>query len=628
MIKTFLVLLISVSVSLSFAFAQNGNSIAPSPISEAPLKATIRLDQTKEDWMPMLKNVRSIHQPGINKEKDTLLKIKEEANKAKREAKLDSPSDDAKTASTDPMVTHNWTANQFNNSIPNDNHIAVSNGYKVISVTNSLIRAYNDGTSQINPTILSMSLQTFSANVAGTDVKYDPRVIYDPIEDKFIVVFLSGNTAATTKIVIGFSTSNDPAGTWNLYAVTGDPNNDNLWTDYPQINISEDELFITGNLFTNAGSSQYPVIWQMEKADGYAGNSVTYVTYTVNGAFALYPIPGGSAPYGPNMWFLNNISTPTTSSTSFYTRQVTNTIASGNNVLTSQVARSSNTAYRVSPDADQPVTNKMLNTNECRVQTGYFENGIVQFAFNTRDASLKPAVYHGIIDNIAVNPSISGQIISGNGLEIAYPSMIYSGVSTTDFSSLLFALHSSSTVYPGGSVLYIDSNFVPSNWVTVKDGNSYMNTGITPATDPERWGDYSGLCKVYGEPCGIGFAGSSYGTASNTNATWIGKIHAPNCLPVGEAEPSLEESNIKIYPNPASDNLNIAFNLDIPASGLYKVRIYAIDGKDLGEIVSRQLSSGEALVSFSVQHLNDGFYFAEIKSSNGTAIRKKFIVVH
>ena len=91
--------------------------------------------------------------------------------------------------------------------IPNDNSIAVSNEGKVISALNTwVVLLEEDG-----EILSTRSLAAFVRGALGRlDRYYDPKVIYDPQEDKFILVFLEGNASADSRIVVGFSQTSDP----------------------------------------------------------------------------------------------------------------------------------------------------------------------------------------------------------------------------------------------------------------------------------------------------------------------------------------------------------------------------------------------------------------------------------
>ena len=105
---------------------------------------------------------------------------------------------------------------------PNDNHVAVGNDGKVIAVLNTTIRVYDSS----GKFIKVWSLESFTApNGGNTNIDtlptltrtYDPRVIYCPNEDRYIVLYMHGTTDATSFIVMGFSSSNNPLDPWNVY---------------------------------------------------------------------------------------------------------------------------------------------------------------------------------------------------------------------------------------------------------------------------------------------------------------------------------------------------------------------------------------------------------------------------
>ena len=83
--------------------------------------------------------------------------------------------------------------------------------------------------------------------------KYDPKIIYDPEADRFIAVLLNG-TNQFNWIVLGFSQTNDPAGTWNIYKLYGDYDADTTWFDYPAVAMTHGEFFLTGNKLEYNGS--------------------------------------------------------------------------------------------------------------------------------------------------------------------------------------------------------------------------------------------------------------------------------------------------------------------------------------------------------------------------------------
>ena len=76
------------------------------------------------------------------------------------------------------------------------------------------------------------TLQSFSAAVGlsgPNDYRYDPKIIYDPIADRYIAIMLNGTNAANY-IVVGFSTSYNPLKGWNFYKFYGNYAGDTTWS--------------------------------------------------------------------------------------------------------------------------------------------------------------------------------------------------------------------------------------------------------------------------------------------------------------------------------------------------------------------------------------------------------------
>lgn len=617
-------------ICISLTHAQQVETIQGSTIQQAKYLGLHAVGSApeSEEWNPMLKNVFVVHTPGVDVEADEFRRIKEEADKTFYESNSQEAPQQKTAAATSPIVDNNWLGNQYSNSIPNDNHVAVSNGGIVMSVSNTTIRVYQDANNVSNPSVYSRSLSSFLQGALGSnsDIKYDPRVIYDPKRDRFIVVYLVGATDATTKIPVAFSKTNDPRDGFHIFILTGNPNSDGTWTDYPQVGLSDEELFITGNLFTNAGSSRYSLIWQINKNQGYAGDpTLDYRTFqTAQGHFSPCPVVYGNSTRGPQMFFVSTVSRPSAPSGTIRLHMIDNTIGGGG-VLTTRTITAT-TLYRVAASADQPGSSaRNLNTNDCRVQGAFYENDKVQFVMNSGSSTSRPSIYHGVIHDVSGTPSVQGQIITSTSLLLGFPSIAYVGSSPTDNSSIITTLHTSSSENPGTSALYVDSTFTPSDLVTVKSGDGLMNTGIDGTAATERWGDYMGLAKYF--PQGnVVFTAGSYGQTSNDPGTWIAKIYAPNWWGVkNEAEVS-EKAEVKMFPNPAVEMVMVEFNLPVSVTGFYSANLYDAEGRLVKELVRNQLKEGIARISFNTAPLPNGIYFVKVQDENQVIWQERLAV--
>ena len=151
-----------------------------------------------------------------------------------------------------PSVTKGFS-NLTGGGAPNDNHVAVGNDGKVIAVLNTVIRVYDSSGKQIQVWGLNnftsgpggnINIDTFSTLTRT----YDPRVLYCPDEDRYIVLFMHGTADSSSFIVTGFSSTSDPTDPWYVYKVPGKAVNEKIWSDYPIVSHNKEDLFLTLNL--------------------------------------------------------------------------------------------------------------------------------------------------------------------------------------------------------------------------------------------------------------------------------------------------------------------------------------------------------------------------------------------
>ena len=620
-----LCILFKTGTSQSIFSNQTDPNVIKYPIEQVIKAGTINVSEIVDDWFPLMKNTKVIHSPGVNIEKDKQREIKARANEEKRRVKeltnyyYETGSGGAKAAI--PDIGYNFPGNSYGNSHPNDNNIAVGNDGKTVSVINSNIKI-----SSISGQFLKVySLSVFAASIGGNESKYDPVTTYDVLHDRFIIVFLNGDLSSTSKVIVAFSESNDPKGNWNIYVLNGNAIG-YVWTDFPQIGISTQELFITGNMFSNSGQSQGSVIWQIELAGGYSGNSsLTVQKYTSNQYFSLHPVEGGINLQGPDFYLIRNNSHPNPASNTFYIHKITNTIANGG-TLSAPVILTSNKTYKVPPNAEQKGSYIQLETNDCRIQTSYIEHDNIYFAFNTANV-FQPSIYYGriVLNTTNLNQStVTAKYIYSSIYEYAYPSVAYGGATNPSgaSSSLVFFNYTSLSHYPGNAAVFIDMNENISNLTVCKTG--YNPTG---QSTPWRWGDYTGASERHNNPGEVWVAGS-YGGASNTTGTWISQLATVDVHnPIGINEMSKENFiNVTAYPNPAIDIINFSF--DVSSTRVYTASVYDITGKLIKTIVNKKLKEGTAKIQFNTIPLNSGTYFIVIESENSVTWKKKFIVNH
>jgi len=584
--------------------------------------ASINFDTIKVDYMPALM-IREMPKHGADKiiQYNYPEKTSEEVI-----AKI------AQTSTlSDMAVGHSAFANPWGVSTPNDNDMAVSDSGFVVSVINTNIHIRNISTGTVYPV---KSLAAFTSPINSLHQEFDPKVIYDPDRDRFVLMCMVGFVDSTSKMILGFSQSNDPTGNWNLYVVPGNPLNNNLWSDYPMIAFSEKELFLSVNLLINNSTWQAgfveTLVWQFNKDSAYAGISLPSVLHsgiTVNGhpMRNLCPAKGGSKPHGPNMYFVSNRNFASQCDTVFLVN-VTDTIGSPNNTVTVNTLIA-DLPYYFPPGGRQRIANtQTLATNDARNLGAFYENNKIHFVCNTsHPLNNRVTVYYGVIENPwTANASVKGYYIPNDTADYAYPNISYAGSSSTDNRAIICFDHSSLTKYPGCSVIKTDGagNFSPI--LSVATGTTYVNL---LQSSLERWGDYMGSQRRYNNPGEVwisGYYGYRYSAAyPNAHGAWVAQIFRDQDMFTGIPSIPKQQVETKVYPNPSQDQFTLDFSLNAPE--YLSFELYDASGRLVRTLLRDWVKVPQNSFSFNTQNLTEGVYFLKV-SGNSTQIHKKIVI--
>jgi hypothetical protein len=584
---------------------------------------TINVSGISEDWSPSIQNLE-MPKPGTHSNRAELMAIKE-INEQRFPRKKENSLHTEKSGINAPGVMKNFNGNAYNSRVPNDNDIAISNNGHLISVINSTIYIYDVTQDSL---LKTFTLDAFAQPLGLPHSKYDPKVIYDPLADKFVMVFLSGFLDSTSNIIVAFSESNNANGNWNVYSLPGNPLNNSTWSDYPVIGISTHELFIGINTFTNGSTNNTgfteSCFWQIKLADGYNGNTLNTAYYNnikpaptqYDALFNICPVNGGSTSYGPDMYLLSNRNLSTESDT-FYVLHISDTLP---NAVLSLDTIISTKKYFMPPTARQ-TNGHTFDTNDSRILAAFIENDTIQFVQSCLDTiSGNAAVYHGFITNLSGSKQITANILSDT-LDLGFPNISYVGNGSGDMRAIINVNHSSATVFSGWSAYNFDGATTYSDRKEVKAGNTYVNilAGIY-----ERWGDYSGSQRKYNET-GVVWAVGSYGnlvsSTQRRNATWIAELTLSGASLNIKSEKT--NNTLSIFPNPATDLVHLNFNLQEAA--YLHFNLYDVNGKLVKQVMREYVKRGENIFSFSLSPLSSGIYFLSIENEKEILFRQKVV---
>ncbi|MFN8322637.1 MAG: T9SS type A sorting domain-containing protein [Chitinophagales bacterium] len=589
---------------------------------QVSLARTIDLsDPTIQDWDPVVFTIHEKRKPASD------YGNKKELLKALRTQKSGSPqpsnSSSRGLAPAPPVMLNNFTANTAQGT-PNDNHIAISNEGKIVSVVNTNYKVYDENGLQIQ----SKSLSSFANALGFIQNISDPRVVYDPIEDRFVVMFFAGSTSAASSIIVGFSQTNNPAGVWNLYKLSGNPLNDTTWSDYPIVVLSQDDLLFTFNQLKDGEDwktgFRYSAIWQVDKAKGYAGDTLKYdywhnIDYNGKPVWNVCPVQGGSTLSGPETYFLSVRPSDLNNDTVFL-HVLSDSYQSGNAQFSTKVLKSS-LSYGLPPNAKQR-GGQYLASNDARVLSAFIENDKIQYVQNCiNPQTITSAIYVGEIDHPAsAQPQASAQLISNDSVDFGYASIAYAGNGPYDNRAFITCSYSSPDTFPGTAAFYKDGTGNISDMLIVKKGERAVDV---LQDSVERWGDYTGIQKKYNEPNTAWLAGS-FVFPTQAYRTWIAKIVNTDSSVISGVQPVAVNKPATVFPNPTTEKFSVRF--DLPTDNFTRFTLLDANGQTVRVLLEDRMKGGSSVFSFNTQYLGPGVYFLQI-SDQGKLLQTEKVII-
>jgi hypothetical protein len=590
----------------------------------AKLEGSVVLKDVEDKFNPQIFNLE-MPSPGNNVDKKKLIELKKQ--QAARYPHQTNKTQYKTTAAAAPVVAIGFVADSFP-GVPPDNDMAISKQNKAVSVINSNIAVLDGNTGQMN---YRKGLKVYSSvvglNSITNDYRYDPKIIYDPIEDRFISVMLNGINGSNY-IVLGFSKTNDPAAGWNFYKLYGDYKADTTWFDYPTIAITKDELFLSGNKIKyntswQAGFTE-SVIYQVNKRAGY--DSASLLNYQIWDGIQLdgknirnlYPVKGGDAITGPAQYFLSNRNFDAQNDTILLVK-IPDNIASGNKNLSVTVLKAP-VSYGVPTDGRQPDTSVTLATNDGRILGAFSAyNSEIQFVSTSiNTASGASGIFHGKISNYTTNPAIShAQIISIDTLDFGYPNISFAGNPWGLNQSMISFNYTGPNTYPGMGALLFDGNQY-SPMVKVKEGDSSIKV---LQGKQQRWGDYTGTQVDWNTPGTVWIEGI-YGRHDKRYGNWMAKLNSP-LLSVKNQTPG-NQAPATMYPNPALQYIFVNFELN--NAGNVDFYILGADGRVADKVTTSPCKTGRNTIRFNIASLPAGSYYLKGENAkDGQVFTSRFV---
>jgi hypothetical protein len=621
--KTLLFLCLTYS-GINLLFAQDQNGIQAGGAKRMNIQGTyLGFAIPKSDDIELLPMMTPVVSKNESKDESALKLLKEEKMKEKEaaiQAGLDEESTNAqKTRGLDPtlIVGYNALGNQ---GTPSDNSCAVNKSGQLIAVVNSSIRTYNTNTGAGIGSIVG--LQNFFSSISNgsllTTNTCDPKVIFDPQADRFIVFAqtCAGNSSSS-QLLLAFSKTANPSDGFYFYQFSGNQSaaiGTNVWFDYPKIGVSNHDVFVTGNLFTNNYDYEQSVIYQIDKTKCYAGQSLAAADASLwyniaNSPFTMVPMTNGQGGgYGNNMFLVSTDQTLFGTNLAIY--EITNAVQNNPQIIDQYVTIPS----APSPaDGIQQGTNVDLQIGDNRGMDGFYLNGTIHYVFHSDAGSGYSGVNYSRLKKNGSNWQLqNNKVIKITGKDCAFPSIASMGWTNTDQSALIHFLCSSNSDFPGMRAVFVNDNFQESNPIMVKAGTGYAS--VFPQNGVTRWGDYSGASRELNASVPTVWVFGMYGNTNNTWTNNFAKISTGAWPTDVEDVQENTESKVQVFPNPIEDVYSI--QLDLPESGKIEIDLFDMNGRFVRHVYASQISKGNNLFSFNKGPLANGQYVLQFKLNN------------
>jgi hypothetical protein len=397
---------------------------------------------------------------------------------------------------------------------PPDPHAAVGIDH-VVAVVNSSIAIFHK---ESGSPLYQVTASSFFAPVSPPSTFiFDPKVVYDPFEDRFIILFLCTDDVSQASFLVAVSKTGDAMGDWWLYdldaTLTGEIPAD-VWPDYPGLGFDHsDAVYVTSNDWGFSTGYQFAKIRILKKAELYTGaisgwydfwrmrynNNET--AFTVKPAVTLSD--AGCEYFLSNIWYGSN-----------YTTYWKVTDAGTDTPVIELMPQVNLSApYTGPPNPTQPHTSTTLQAIGPMTQEIFFRNEKLYTtfsqSFNWGSGYVASLRLIGI-DVATANPFLN-EIYGADGKHYFFPAI------ATDYRDRIYLTFSVSSSEDFPSVFFVDAYEKDNTAHGLRIGLDYFGSGGST-----RWGDYCGIAVDPSQKSVWMF--HEWATASHAWSTWIGQV--------------------------------------------------------------------------------------------------------
>ncbi len=438
------------------------------------------------------------------------------------------------------------------NSIPPDPYIAVGPNYIMQVVNSRFMIADKEGN-----VLKDISANAWFASTLQGASTFDPKVIYDHFDNRWVMVWLhQNNSASESYYLISVSDDDNPLGTWFNWAlpsnVNGNTNSGN-WGDYEGVGFDDKAIYLTSNQFSFSGSYAYTKIRIIDKFSLYISSDPGMVTWkdlwniTYPGSsYSCFGLRPARMQTAADKYYLA-VGSPYSTGNSVGVYTLTDPISNP----TLDGAAVSVVSYTNPPDPNQ------LGGGSPRIDGGgknlrnepIYKNGYLYMVHSVKDGSYSGVSFVQV--NVA-HLTADEDIVFGDGEHYhTYPAIAIDG---TDNSFVTYS-RSADDEYMGAyfSVISPDAVFTTEDKLLEPGHGNYV---VTYGGSRNRWGDYSGAWVDPTDENNVYFS-TEFVNAKNDWGVWIAGVraHPYQNATVNVSESSLDFGQIEV--GSESDELDV-----------------------------------------------------------------------
>ncbi|MBI4536162.1 MAG: T9SS type A sorting domain-containing protein [Ignavibacteriae bacterium] len=531
----------------------------------------------------------------------------------------------------------------------------------VVCVVNTSIEIYNKTGTLISSKRLGTNaggsiVGSFFQPLTPVNNTFDPKVIYDQYENRFLVVTLevtdvaNGDPANTSRILVAVSATDDPTGTWFFHSINSKIFIDGAdrWADYPGFAVDDKAVYITNNMFGfGGGAFAASRLWIVHKGvvgGFYGGGSATVTVHdplTSAGLAQTGPLQPahmkGTPPTGLGTYLVSSGWADGAGNDFLSVVVLTNPVTTpsfGNTFVA--LGGDIHNGLAAFPNAPQMGSATQIHAGDSRCLDTEWLGGNLWGTMSVNpptgpDAGQATAFWFKITTpalSLLDKGTIGGEDIA-TGTHTFYPSLAIDASGNVGFG---FAA-SGSSIFPGaywtGRLAADPAGTVRASRV-LRAGVDFYVRRFGGARN--RWGDYSGMSIdpangsfwVFNE---FAMARGTIIPPSGEDGRWrtaFGNFTAAEITSVVEETLPEKTALLQNYPNPFNPSTTIGY--DLARDGFVSLKVFNVIGEEVASLVNEEKPAGEHAIMWIPQSLASGVYFYRLQSGSFVESRKLLLL--